>query len=198
MWKKRHVKSYNAVTLFGLWSVRRCTRNSTDAHARQQECQLFLCTPVFFCAHTCILPHPPRICQVLDRRCRLFPIIISTELHFWKMIFSWSIFTVITLYVIFLASKKALDHTTPRLVYRWFYLVYRVCYSCAVGGYGLIMLDFFGFSDIVMDQVCFRAITLEQAIREGMNARVRPSGAPRFTIWHGVPVLWAVLRRHGA
>ena len=48
VWKKRHVKSYNAVTLFGLWSVRRCTRNSTDAHARQQECQLFLCTPVFF------------------------------------------------------------------------------------------------------------------------------------------------------
>ena len=45
-----------------------------------------------------------------------------------------------------------MDADTPRLVYRWFLNIYRICYSCAASGYAAVMLDFFGFSDIFMDR----------------------------------------------
>ena len=32
------------------------------------------------------------------------------------------------------ASQAQLDLQTPRMVYRWFLFVYRLCYSCAVSG----------------------------------------------------------------
>ena len=83
----------------------------------------------------------------------LFPIIVSVNMWFIKMIMAWTVFTSGTIYVGFIQANRAqLDRNTPRLVYRWFLLVYRVCYSCAVSGYAAIMLDFFGFSDIFMDR----------------------------------------------
>jgi RING finger protein 121 len=83
----------------------------------------------------------------------LFPIIVSINMWFIKMIVAWSIFSCGTIYVgVVQANRAQLDRNTPRLVYRWFLLVYRICYSCAVSGYAAIMLDFFGFSDIFMDR----------------------------------------------
>jgi hypothetical protein len=38
-------------------------------------------------------------------------------------------------------------------VYRWFLVIYKVCYSMAVVGYVIIMLDVFGFTLIFGDLV---------------------------------------------
>lgn len=42
------------------------------------------------------------------------------------------------------AVKKPLSGTTPRLVYKWFYFIYKLSYALGIIGYVIMMLTFFG------------------------------------------------------
>nr|XP_026691964.1 RING finger protein 121 [Ciona intestinalis] len=92
-WKNRHPKSYNMVTLLGMWIV---------------------------------------------------PLIFTIKMLWFRFIVTWVIYTIVTCFVVLKARKKPLSGTTPRLVYRWFLILFRISYSVGVFGYILVMLTMMG------------------------------------------------------
>ena len=95
-WRKAHYRSYQQVTLLGMW---------------------------------------------------LFPIIFSSYFRFWRFISVWLFFTASTGYYCSLALGVPLDVKAPRLVYTWFYNLYRLCYSMGVLGYVAILIEIFGIRE---------------------------------------------------
>uniref|UniRef100_A0A452HHT5 RING-type domain-containing protein n=1 Tax=Gopherus agassizii TaxID=38772 RepID=A0A452HHT5_9SAUR len=55
-------------------------------------------------------------------------------------------FSVSTSYIIFRATRKPLSGRTPRLVYKWFLLIYKLSYAIGIVGYLAIMFTVFGFN----------------------------------------------------
>lgn len=98
-WKTSHYRSYQFVTLFGMW---------------------------------------------------LFPFIFNVRAGWYRMITVWSLFTLITVFIIWKATKSPLTPYTPRLVYKWFYNVHRVTYALGILGYMMIMLTFFGVNLVLL------------------------------------------------
>ena len=60
----------------------------------------------------------------------------------------WFAFSVVCGYIMFRATRRPLEKSVPKMVYRWFSAVYSVCYATAVMGYILLIVDIFGFSFI--------------------------------------------------
>ncbi|XP_027628376.1 RING finger protein 175 [Tupaia chinensis] len=54
-------------------------------------------------------------------------------------------FSVITSYILFRATRKPLSGRTPRLVYKWFLLIYKLSYALGVVGYLAIVFTMCGF-----------------------------------------------------
>lgn len=48
---------------------------------------------------------------------------------FWRMVLVWSVFTGISGYFMFLATRKKLDKRTPGRVYSFFFFAYKACYG---------------------------------------------------------------------
>jgi len=95
-WRKKHYRSYQQVTLLGMW---------------------------------------------------LFPIFFSLYFHFWRFVVAWLLFTFSTGYYCSLAMGTPLDVHAPRLVYSWFFNLYRACYSMGVFGYIIVLLEIFGIRE---------------------------------------------------
>lgn len=55
----------------------------------------------------------------------------------------WSLFTVATGHVMYLATRRELAKQTPRQVYKWFSVVTRVCFACGALGYVVVLSEFF-------------------------------------------------------
>ncbi|KAG9305864.1 hypothetical protein G9A89_016516 [Geosiphon pyriformis] len=100
-WKQKHYRSFQAVTLIGLWLI-----------------------PMY---------------------------IFGIQAQFWRFLSIWCLYSIANFRVIYLASRKPLDHKTPRLVYNWFSIVYKLCYAVGVTGYAIIMLTFFGIVQLFYD-----------------------------------------------
>jgi len=83
----------------------------------------------------------------------IIPFLMSGFLWFFRMLFVWTAWSAVTGYIIKKASQNPLQKDTPRKVYAWFYLLYRVCYSCAIFGYVLFMIDFLGVAHVIPHQV---------------------------------------------
>ncbi|KAL5012036.1 hypothetical protein ScPMuIL_010587 [Solemya velum] len=98
-WKQRHFRSYQRVTLLGMWL-----------------------TPVVFCV----------------------------KFEWWRFIAIWAVFSVITGLVVFKATRKPLGGYTPRLVYKWFLLVFRISYVAGIVGYLIVMFTLLGLNLILM------------------------------------------------
>ncbi|CAG8516097.1 5475_t:CDS:10 [Diversispora eburnea] len=64
--------------------------------------------------------------------------------HFWRFSIIWTCYSLANTWVLYQASRKPLDHKTPRLVYKWFSIVYKVSYAVGIIGYSILMLVFFG------------------------------------------------------
>lgn len=99
-WKKLHFKSYQRVTMVGMW---------------------------------------------------LIPLCISVHSYWWRFVFIWTIFTVGTFIVMSWALQKPIAGTTPRWVYKWFYVIYLQSCAVCVFGYVVVMLTLLGVN------VVFRA-----------------------------------------
>ncbi|XP_022242231.1 RING finger protein 121-like isoform X2 [Limulus polyphemus] len=92
-WKKRHYRSYQRVSLLGMWII---------------------------------------------------PVLVSLRNHWWRFIIIWAIFTILTCIVVSRGLQKPISGRTPRLVYKWFYLIYMISYGLGVLGYVVVMLTLLG------------------------------------------------------
>lgn len=77
------------------------------------------------------------------------PIIFCIQFHWFRFIIVWLLFTLISSTLFYRSSRKQIDGSTPRLVYRWFFFIYQASYICGIAGYILIILTLFGFNLIV-------------------------------------------------
>ncbi|KAI5636945.1 hypothetical protein NE865_10360 [Phthorimaea operculella] len=74
------------------------------------------------------------------------PVLMSVKNHWWRFIVIWAIFTLLTAVVIRKSSLRPMSVTTPRLVYKWFYLIYKLSCFLGVFGYILMMVTFLGLN----------------------------------------------------
>lgn len=74
----------------------------------------------------------------------IIPMILCIRNHWYRFIFTWLVFTCISGLIVRKAMIKPLDGTTPRLVYKWFLLLYKLSYILGIIGYVIMMLTFFG------------------------------------------------------
>ncbi|XP_058401678.1 E3 ubiquitin ligase RNF121 isoform X5 [Diceros bicornis minor] len=68
------------------------------------------------------------------------------KLHWWRFLVIWILFSAVTAFVTFRATRKPLVQTTPRLVYKWFLLIYKISYATGIVGYMAVMFTLFGLS----------------------------------------------------
>ncbi|KAH1169827.1 hypothetical protein KIL84_000812 [Mauremys mutica] len=79
------------------------------------------------------------------------PLYFTIKLYWWRFLSMWGMFSVITSYIIFRATRKPLSGRTARnvffrLVYKWFLLIYKLSYAIGIVGYLAIMFTVFGFN----------------------------------------------------
>nr|XP_013807019.1 PREDICTED: RING finger protein 175 [Apteryx mantelli mantelli] len=74
------------------------------------------------------------------------PLYFTIKLYWWRFLSVWGMFSVITSYIIFRATCKPLSGRTPRLVYKWFLLIYKLTYAIGIVGYLAIMFTMFRLS----------------------------------------------------
>ncbi|CAG9128647.1 unnamed protein product [Plutella xylostella] len=74
------------------------------------------------------------------------PVLMSIKNHWVRFLVVWTIFTLCTGLVIRKCCVKPINVTTPRLVYKWFYLIYKLSCFLGVFGYILMMLTFLGIN----------------------------------------------------
>ncbi|CAF5222072.1 unnamed protein product, partial [Rotaria magnacalcarata] len=80
----------------------------------------------------------------------LIPLGLSIRFFYIRFIIIWIFFTIITGYVTRRATRQPIEPNTPRLVYKWFLLVYKVSYGLAIGGYCLLMMTFLGINVLLL------------------------------------------------
>jgi RING finger protein 121 len=74
----------------------------------------------------------------------LIPVCFGVYFRWSRMLTVWTLFSLVTGYIIFKATRNPMGGTTPRLVYRWFLLVYKICYAVALISYMFTMFLFLG------------------------------------------------------
>ena len=62
----------------------------------------------------------------------LIPFGLAIRFFYIRFIIIWICFSFITIYVTQRASRQPIEPNTPRLVYKWFLLVYKVSYGLCV------------------------------------------------------------------
>ena len=98
-WKKTHRRSYELVTLVGLW---------------------------------------------------LIPPIISLFGHFWRFLGVWAFFSGVTGYLLYKCTfERTIEKSLPKLIYRWFFTVFKVSVAIGSIGYVLLLITIFAFSGAV-------------------------------------------------
>ncbi|XP_014363824.2 RING finger protein 121 isoform X1 [Papilio machaon] len=74
------------------------------------------------------------------------PLALSFNKGWWRFITIWTIFTLLTGIVIRKSTERPMSNTTPRLVYKWFYLIYKASCFLGIVGYILMMSTFAGIN----------------------------------------------------
>ncbi|EGV96282.1 RING finger protein 121 [Cricetulus griseus] len=87
----------------------------------------------------------------LDEMVTLFqmwvvPLYFTVKLHWWRFLVIWIFFSAVTAFVPSPATRKPLVQTTPRLVYKWFLLIYKISYATGIVGYMAVMFTLFGLN----------------------------------------------------
>ncbi|KAH9505690.1 hypothetical protein Btru_055508 [Bulinus truncatus] len=80
----------------------------------------------------------------------LIPVVICIKFSWWRFCEFWVIFSIITAFVTYKASRKPLSGSTPRWVYKWFLLLYKLSYASGIAGYLVIMFTIFGLNMLVL------------------------------------------------
>lgn len=84
----------------------------------------------------------------------IIPFGISAYRHWWRFVSIWIVISLITIVLVWrplvMPNFSRSGSTIPRLLYKWFFLVYSVSNIVAVTGYAILLLTFFGIN-ILLD-----------------------------------------------
>ncbi|XP_011447941.3 E3 ubiquitin ligase Rnf121 isoform X1 [Magallana gigas] len=80
----------------------------------------------------------------------LIPVGFCLKFGWHRFIYVWSIFSIITAFITFKASRKPISGTTPRLVYKWFLVMYKISYFLGIVGYLSVMFTLLGLNLILL------------------------------------------------
>ncbi|KAK3579821.1 hypothetical protein CHS0354_014968 [Potamilus streckersoni] len=80
----------------------------------------------------------------------LIPVGISIKFNWLRFILIWTVFSSITGFMTFKATRKPIAGTTPRWVYKWFLLVYKLSYGAGILGYMVIMFALLGLNLLLL------------------------------------------------
>uniref|UniRef100_A0A1I8HFL6 RING-type domain-containing protein n=1 Tax=Macrostomum lignano TaxID=282301 RepID=A0A1I8HFL6_9PLAT len=80
----------------------------------------------------------------------IVPVFLCLKLSWHRFLYVWSVFSVITGLMTYWATRKPLAGTTPRRVYTWFLLCYKISYALGIAGYLVMMGALFGLSILFM------------------------------------------------
>lgn len=80
----------------------------------------------------------------------IIPFGFSIYHHWWRFLLTWIIFTVVTGFIVTKARKKPLHGSTPRLVYQWFLVIFRLSYVVGIIGYFLVLLTMMGINMVFL------------------------------------------------
>ncbi|XP_794833.2 RING finger protein 121 [Strongylocentrotus purpuratus] len=80
----------------------------------------------------------------------VIPVYFCLTMHWTRFLIIWALFSFFTSIIVYKATRKPLPGTTPRLVYRWFYTIYKISYGLGIIGYTIIMFTFLGLNLILM------------------------------------------------
>ncbi|XP_072466395.1 E3 ubiquitin ligase RNF121 isoform X1 [Notamacropus eugenii] len=90
--------------------------------------------------------HPRSYNMVTLFQMWVVPLYFTVKLHWWRFLVIWVLFSAVTAFVTFRATRKPLVQTTPRLVYKWFLLIYKISYATGIVGYMAVMFTLFGIN----------------------------------------------------
>ncbi|KAM4834296.1 RING finger protein 175 isoform 2-T2 [Thomomys bottae] len=103
------------------------------------------------------------------------PLYFTIKLFWWRFLSLWGMFSLVTSYVLFRATRKPLSGRTPRLVYKWFLLIYKLSYTFGVVGYLAIMFTMCGinllFKIKARDSMEFGIVSLFYGLYYGIMGR---------------------------
>ncbi|XP_055659246.1 E3 ubiquitin ligase RNF121 isoform X2 [Falco peregrinus] len=90
--------------------------------------------------------HPRSYNMVTLFQMWVVPLYFTIKLYWWRFLVIWVLFSAVTAFVTFRATRKPLVQTTPRLVYKWFLLIYKISYATGIVGYMAVMFTLFGLN----------------------------------------------------
>ncbi|XP_027453968.1 RING finger protein 175 isoform X6 [Zalophus californianus] len=123
-----------------------------------------------------VLEAPPQHKQLVTLlQMWVVPLYFTIKLYWWRFLSMWGMFSVITSYILFKATRKPLSGRTPRLVYKWFLLIYKLSYALGVVGYLAIMFTMCGFNLLfrikARDSMDFGIVSLFYGLYYGVMGR---------------------------
>ncbi|KAJ8342309.1 hypothetical protein SKAU_G00322370 [Synaphobranchus kaupii] len=133
----------------GGWSTRGCTLSTRATRPLHAEMVLILIVTLVIAQLLLVQwkqRHPKSYNLVTLFQMWVVPLYFTTKLHWWRFLVTWFIFSTVTGLVTFRATRKPLDCTTPRLVYKWFLLLYKLSYTTGIVGYSVVMFTLFGIN----------------------------------------------------
>ncbi|XP_048776384.1 E3 ubiquitin ligase Rnf121-like isoform X2 [Ostrea edulis] len=80
----------------------------------------------------------------------LIPVGFCLKFGWHRFIYIWIIFSIITGFIAFKATRKPISGSTPRLVYKWFLVIYKISYFLGIVGYMSVMFTLLGLNLILL------------------------------------------------
>ncbi|SAM02094.1 hypothetical protein [Absidia glauca] len=78
----------------------------------------------------------------------LFPALFALYDGWPRFLTIWTVFSLVNGFVIHKASRKPLESMTPRMVYKWYTVLYNASFVVGLIGYCMMVFVFFGFAAI--------------------------------------------------
>uniref|UniRef100_A0AC34R3N8 Uncharacterized protein n=1 Tax=Panagrolaimus sp. JU765 TaxID=591449 RepID=A0AC34R3N8_9BILA len=76
----------------------------------------------------------------------LIPFTVSLYKSYYRFVFIWTIFTIVTGYYFIQSTKAQISMSTPRQVYRWFLIIHQLSYILGIVGYLILMATIIGLN----------------------------------------------------
>ncbi len=74
----------------------------------------------------------------------IIPLFMSAKNGWWRFVLIWMAISAVSGFISKKAMEKPIQGTTPRLVYKWFLLIYKISYFTGIVGYVIMMATFMG------------------------------------------------------